>query len=247
MGKLIDITNKKFKRLTVISKSEKRNAAGQVYWNCICECGKTCEVSGTALRTGHTKSCGCYNLELTKQRGYNRLIDIVGHKFGKLTVEKRADNYIQLGGQQKTAWICKCDCGNECVVTGDALKSGKTKSCGCLRTSFGEYKIEQILLQEGYIYEKEFSFQDCKLPSGKLARFDFYVNKEFLIEFDGKQHFEDKAGWDEPLRDIQTRDLFKNDYCLKNNYKLYRIPYFDIDKINSIEDIIQNKYLIQEM
>lgn len=32
----------------------------------------------------------------------------------------------------RTAWICKCDCGNELIVTTHSLRTGNTKSCGCL-------------------------------------------------------------------------------------------------------------------
>lgn len=56
-----------------------------------------------------------------------RFIDLTGKKFGRLIVLKRAENK-----GTKTAWLCKCDCGNEKIVSGDKLKTGNTKSCGCL-------------------------------------------------------------------------------------------------------------------
>lgn len=56
------------------------------------------------------------------------MIDLTGKKFGMLTVIKRdgADN------QRNPTWLCKCDCGNEKIVRGNLLKSGNTKSCGCI-------------------------------------------------------------------------------------------------------------------
>lgn len=56
-----------------------------------------------------------------------RMIDLTGQKFGRLTVLERAENY-------KTAarWKCSCDCGNVKVVIGRCLRTGHTKSCGCL-------------------------------------------------------------------------------------------------------------------
>ena len=244
MGKLIDITNQKFGRLTVLKKSDKRNAAGQVYWDCQCDCGNKCTVSGTALRTGHTKSCGCYNLEKVAERGHNKLEDLTNQHFGKLTVLYRSPNHVQESGQVKTTWHCKCECGNECDVTALALKNGKTKSCGCIRISYGEELIAKILKQNNLNFIQEYKFDSCILPSGKLARFDFYVNNEYLIEFDGKQHFIQEAGWNEPLEDIQKRDNFKNNWCKNNNILLYRIPYYDIDNITTLNDILQSKYLI---
>lgn len=55
-------------------------------------------------------------------------IDLTGQKFGRLTV-------IEKNGHkgEKIAWLCKCDCGNYVTVTGTGLKSGNTKSCGCLK------------------------------------------------------------------------------------------------------------------
>ena len=56
-------------------------------------------------------------------------IDLTGQKFERLTVIKPAQNK-----GKRTAWLCKCDCGNEVVVLTESLRSNNTKSCGCLRT-----------------------------------------------------------------------------------------------------------------
>lgn len=58
-----------------------------------------------------------------------RLVDLTGEKFGRLTVVSRAEN--SKGG--KSRWLCRCECGNECVVHSSSLKSGNTRSCGCIR------------------------------------------------------------------------------------------------------------------
>lgn len=54
-------------------------------------------------------------------------LDLTGQKFGKLTVLGPAEN---IGS--RTAWRCQCDCGRETVVKTGHLRSGHTKSCGCL-------------------------------------------------------------------------------------------------------------------
>lgn len=226
MGKLKDLTGQKFNRLTVIQQSQKRNSAGQVYWICQCDCGNICEVCGVSLRNGHTKSCGCYNSEVNSAKGKNRLIDRTNQRYGKLTVISRAENK-----GIRSVWNCRCDCGNIIQVTGDALQSGKTRSCGCLRTSWGEQAIQNVLEENHIPFVKEKTFPDCKLPSGRAPRFDFYVNNSYLIEFDGRQHFEQKAGWNEPLEDIQARDQYKNQWCKEHNIPLIRIPYIERDTI----------------
>lgn len=55
--------------------------------------------------------------------------NLVNKRFGRLLVIKRETS---LNG--RTRWLCKCDCGKECVVRSSSLKSGNTKSCGCYRT-----------------------------------------------------------------------------------------------------------------
>ena len=55
--------------------------------------------------------------------------NIVGARFNKLTVISR----IITKNTKEALWRCKCDCGAMCDVTGSSLRSGHTKSCGCLR------------------------------------------------------------------------------------------------------------------
>lgn len=57
--KVIDLTGKKFGRLTVIGRSPENAANGRSRWYCVCECGNESTVIGQNLRTGNTTSCGC--------------------------------------------------------------------------------------------------------------------------------------------------------------------------------------------
>lgn len=66
-----------------------------------------------------------------------KFIDMTGCMFGKLTVIKREANNIQPNRGQKTMWLCQCDCGNKVIVSGTHLRSGHTKSCGCINFSHG--------------------------------------------------------------------------------------------------------------
>lgn len=56
-----------------------------------------------------------------------RLIDLTGQRFGRLVVSRRAEC-----GGKKPLWHCVCDCGVICLVRGYRLRSGETRSCGCL-------------------------------------------------------------------------------------------------------------------
>lgn len=56
------------------------------------------------------------------------MINLVGEKYGRLTVIE----FVKLE-KHKTYWKCICDCGLTVIATGNNLRSGNTKSCGCLR------------------------------------------------------------------------------------------------------------------
>lgn len=64
-----------------------------------------------------------------------RVVDLVGKKFGRLTVVKRIEDYVDSNGRKYVQWLCKCDCedNNYVSVVGNNLKNGTTKSCGCLQ------------------------------------------------------------------------------------------------------------------
>lgn len=53
----------------------------------------------------------------------------IGNRYGRLTVIERAENTPD----RKAQWLCKCDCGNTGIFQGTKLRSGHTKSCGCLQ------------------------------------------------------------------------------------------------------------------
>jgi hypothetical protein len=62
MPALIDITGQRFGRLTVFNISREASKK-HVYWRCRCDCGTRLAVDGSALRNGHTQSCGCRQSE----------------------------------------------------------------------------------------------------------------------------------------------------------------------------------------
>lgn len=115
--KPIDETGHIYGKWTVLKKADQKNSCGEVCWICQCKCGTIKAVSGKVLRRGKSKSCGC-NIRQIKPT------DI----FGQLTV-------IQDTGKRSQGhkiWLCQCSCGNFTEVAGNNLKSGNTKSCGCI-------------------------------------------------------------------------------------------------------------------
>jgi hypothetical protein len=58
-----------------------------------------------------------------------KLIDRVGHKYGRLLVVSRASNKSEKDTNAR--WNCRCECGNESIAYGGDLQRGKVISCGC--------------------------------------------------------------------------------------------------------------------
>ena len=67
MSTVKDLTGQRFGRLVVIERAGS-TGRGESTWLCLCDCGKNCVVYSYKLRSGHTKSCGCLNIEATKAR-----------------------------------------------------------------------------------------------------------------------------------------------------------------------------------
>jgi hypothetical protein len=70
MKKIVDITGKKFGKLTVIRQEYIKHH--RVYWLCKCDCGNEYIAKGERLKNGHTKSCGCYKREIWRNGNAKR-------------------------------------------------------------------------------------------------------------------------------------------------------------------------------
>lgn len=130
-----DLTGMKFGRLTVLKQAEDHvSKSGQhsAAWLVQCDCGSSPKVivGGDLTKRNGTKSCGCLRTERPNNRVKVRE-NLIGKRFGRLTVIDRADDYICKDNRRDVQWLCKCDCGNTCIVRGYALKKGTSTSCGC--------------------------------------------------------------------------------------------------------------------
>lgn len=256
-----DLTGQVFNRLTVLHRTtqeehpHKTGAGYHILWTCQCECGNITFVQSSGLRSGKTVSCGCYSKEvaarLAKKLGEANRADLTGQRFGKLIAQK----IYKTGPENErgvTEWECLCDCGKTTYVRAGYLLNGHTKSCGCLRDNYlspGASRLLQILQKEKLQFSLEKNYED--LHNG-LYRFDFCVenfkNHPILIEYDSNLHFEYVPRFHKNKQNFkaaQERDRIKNSYALSHGIPLYRIPYWDINKINTLNDITQPQYLVQ--
>lgn len=239
-----DLSKEKFGRLQPLHPTDKRKNKS-IVWVCKCDCGTIKEIPAYYLTGGKVKSCGCLKKETDKKPKGN-VIDMIGKKFGHLTVIARDGS--DKNGQAK--WICECDCENHTRISvlGGNLRKGHTQSCGCDRRSHGEKKIEKILKEHNISFQQE--YKAFKFANGVYAKFDFFIDNTYYIEYDGETHFNyNLHGWHtkDKLKAQQERDMIKNQYCLDKNIPLIRIPYTHLKEL-TIEDLRleTSKFLIKK-
>lgn len=101
-----------------------------------------------------------------------------------------------------------------------------------MKASRGEIKIHEILEQAELNFKEEYIFPGLRSPNGRPLRFDFAVldddgNVDFLIEYQGKQHYvaSSKFGGKKGLYQQQYNDNQKRRFCQLSGYTLIEIPY----------------------
>lgn len=127
---------RQFDRLTVV-REVRKDGAKKRYWLCRCVCGNEKVVEESHLKSGHTRSCGCYRRDLLR----GKAIDLTGERYGRLVVlgpEKDADGSVR-------GWRCRCDCGRISVFQKGNLRAGATKSCGCLQREQRKKNMRQAI------------------------------------------------------------------------------------------------------
>lgn len=225
-SKRVDLTGKRFGKLVAIKPTEQRAINNTVLWECKCDCGNIVYIPSSQLtKKDYDKSCGCLKYR-----------DLTNQCFGQLTALRP----IGTNGNRGISWECLCDCGNLVVRTESSLVSTSYSSCGCI-SSIGEKTINNLLTKNNISFKQEYTFDDLK--DKKNLRFDFAVfdnnnNLQYLIEFDGEQHFA-MSGWNDlaNYEKVKLHDQMKNDYCKEHNIPLIRIPYTQRD-IMTIEDLV---------
>lgn len=224
-----------------IDETKPRGSGKNIYWVCQCSCGNLISVNSCNLNSGlkNKRNMSCGKCHAQRQ-------NLIGRTFGKLKVIEEDKSYIpSKENNWHTKWLCECECGNKISVFGSNLTRLHTTSCGCIARSIGEENIEILLRDNNINYAKEFSFSD--LVNKKRLRFDFAIfneegNLSHLIEFDGRQHFNNYTPWNssQTLEERQERDKMKDDYCERKGITLIRIPYSKRDTLTLIDLGIKN-------
>ena len=242
-NRINDLTGKSFGYLTVIAidtttKSDRNDSnKNRLYWKCKCKCGNETVVRQDTLMSGNVTSCGC----LAHERE-----NLIGQNFGELVVVSY-HSICEYEGTSVVLWNCKCTCGNTVVCRAGNLKSGISTSCGCKSyiSKSGE-EIVKILKNNNISFQKEYRFDDCRYKNP--LPFDFVIfgnnkdkNISTVIEYDGEFHYVPiriggitQKEAERNLEETQKRDKIKTEYCMKNNIKLIRIPYWERDNLEHL-------------
>lgn len=156
-----DITGKRFGMLTVIRRSGK-TWKKEATWLCRCDCGNEKVITGVHLRKNQV-SCGCMMGKILETNRGKTFLDETGNKYGKLTVIR----LFKSSKKDGVLWLCRCDCGNEKIVSGSNLRNqyGKgVRSCGCMyKLPTGEAAFNQLFTSfKGGARKRNLSFELTK-------------------------------------------------------------------------------------
>lgn len=122
--------------------------------------------------------------------------DLTGQKFGRLTVVKQVEDYIEpKSGRHRHRWLCECECGNQIEINGNALtKRNGTKSCGCfarenmsrIKSKPNKWDLDSFDYGVGYTSKnQEFWFD--KENYDKVKNHTWYINKDgYVVSTDRK-------------------------------------------------------------
>ena len=141
-----------------------------------------------------------------------RVIDERFHKYGRLTVLKRAKN-TKSG---MATWLCKCSCGNFIITTGARLRRGETRSCGCLQSEITKKRNHLSKASDFTILLKQFKKQ------AKIRNIKWSLS-------------------DEQVRNLVNQPCFycgiEPKIYKKSNPKAYKVTtsYIGIDRLNNNE------------
>jgi DNA-directed RNA polymerase subunit RPC12/RpoP/very-short-patch-repair endonuclease len=131
----------------------------------------------------------------------------------------------------------KClDCSSEFETKPNYILHMKT-NCPICNKSKGEREIIEFLNVNKFNYKTEYIVK----ISNRNLRFDFYLkDMETFIEYDGIQHFEPVSifGGESSCKKQIEHDNLKDKWCLENNKKLIRIPYFE-----NIKDVLYKELI----
>lgn len=164
--------------------------------------------------------------------------------------------YVEVGKDKKKQVRVKClceECGEPFWISMNAWKKREKTRCNkCVNLESSlELEVRRWLEKRKIIFIRQYKFSDCK--NKRPLPFDFYLpNHNICIEVDGEQHFNVGAKikkftfLEEDVQKVQHNDNIKTQYCLNNNIKLVRLPYWIFRIKGKFEEILKNELTTNE-
>lgn len=110
------------------------------------------------------------------------LINLVGKRFGKLTVLEKGEPKVSKNGFSQVRWLCQCDCGNKTLRHGRTLRSGEANSCGCITAE----RLRKLVKEKnpgwkrGWIND-EYGYKLVRNPAHHRAKSNGYVREHIVV------------------------------------------------------------------
>lgn len=124
--KASDITGQRFGRLIAIKLTGQILHGQNREWEFMCDCGESTCSTVHSVRSGNTKSCGCYNKHMITEI---QRVDYTNERIGSLTALYFSYNRIKKNGTKGQAyWEWQCDCGGKVVASGAGIKGRFNKN-----------------------------------------------------------------------------------------------------------------------
>ncbi len=165
-------------------------------------------------------------------------LNLIDKRFGMLHVIKCVGRK-----NQRSLWLCKCDCGNECKIIGSYLTRGTKNSCNCLAKKYFRdltgMKFNKVLILKHIGTNKyKNNIYECRCDCGKGFIAEGSDVKTEKIRSCGCQRYEYKILNRMPIPRALALSIF-TDYKNKAKQRKYE---FELDKEYFIELIKQNCY-----
>lgn len=200
------------------------------------------------------KHCGCRDCRYKKQREINRKPRNGNKYLSEYTdicldwdYSKNQRNPEEYAGKSAEIVWWKCHiCQTEWMASICHRTYSKSRCPKCAnKITQGELIIAHILHKNNIKYQREKCFNGCK--DKYYLRYDFYLpDYNVCIEYDGVQHYQptvfndiDEEKAEQKLQYTQKHDDIKNNYCIENNIKLIRVPYWEKSNIKAF---LQEKF-----
>lgn len=249
--KSVDEVNEQLKEITkdriIIIDDNYKNVNASTLCKCkVCNNEFYTRVSSLInnVKTNLTDSFGCPYCsgkhKMNTEEIKNKLKSLVGDEY--ILKSEYINNSTKIDLYHK-------NCNKIYSVTPDKFFN-RGDRCPCMTDKATSKKvkfIENIITKLNFNYTREYKFNDLFYKNDKhLLKFDFYINENFIIEFDGSQHFKQKY-YENDFNESKERDNLKNMYCIKNNISFLRIPYkiSEEDIKNILETIYDENKLLE--